>query len=47
VVASVDGSTLVRAQESGSSNEAVEIGQRLAARLIEMGADEILKEVRG
>lgn len=47
VVASLDGSTLVRAQDSGAPSEALEIGQRLAARLIEMGAGEILREVRG
>lgn len=46
IVASLDGRELVRAQESGAVDEAEDLGKRLALRLLEMGAGEILARVR-
>lgn len=46
VVASLDGKELIRSEITGSVNEAVALGQELAEKLIEMGADRILKCVR-
>lgn len=46
LVADLDGTTVLRAEESGPMDEAREIGVRLAARLTEMGAREILAHIR-
>lgn len=46
VVASLDGKELVRNSVTGSVNEAVELGIKLADILIDMGADKILSSVR-
>lgn len=47
VVASVDGSRIVQAEDTGDPAEPEELGQRVAGRLIAMGAKEILDEIRG
>ncbi|MDD4168717.1 MAG: hydroxymethylbilane synthase [Desulfotomaculaceae bacterium] len=46
VVAGLDGSQLVRASLTGPAAEAATLGIRLAEKLIEMGAGEILEKVR-
>lgn len=46
VVASLDGEKLFRDEITGSSDEAESLGVRLAEKLLEMGADEILREIR-
>lgn len=46
LVASPDGSRAVRGTTSGPTNDAEEIGIRLAAELLERGADKILSEIR-
>lgn len=46
VVAGLDGSQLVRASLTGAAAEAATLGVRLAEKLIEMGAGEILEKVR-
>ncbi len=46
VVASLDGKDLVRSSISGPATEAEALGEKLAAQVIEMGADKILKSVR-
>lgn len=46
VVASLDGQELIRDQISGPAQEAAALGEKLAGRLVEMGADRILKSVR-
>lgn len=46
VIASLDGKRLFRAEISGSPEEAEELGIALAKRLLAMGADEVLKELR-
>jgi len=46
VVAGLDGQEMIRDQISGSINEAAKLGVKLADRLVEMGADRILKKVR-
>jgi hydroxymethylbilane synthase len=47
VVASLGGERIVRAQDSGNPEEPEELGKRVAGRLIMMGAEEILEEIRG
>lgn len=46
LVADVDGERVLRDSENGSLDDAVEVGRRLAARLVEMGAGEILARIR-
>lgn len=46
VVAGLDGQEVIRDQISGPVNEAAALGEKLADRLVEMGADRILKAVR-
>lgn len=46
VVASLDGKELLRSEITGSVNEPAALGETLAGKLIEMGADRILKSVR-
>jgi len=46
VVAGLDGRDLIRDSVSGPAGQAVSLGEELAGRLIEMGADRILKTVR-
>ena len=46
VVAGLDGQEVIRDQISGPVGEAAALGKKLAARLVEMGADRILKAVR-
>ncbi|RKO68148.1 hydroxymethylbilane synthase [Desulfofundulus salinus] len=45
-VASLDGRQLVRDRISGPPNQAEQLGEELAARLIKLGAEEILKKAR-
>ncbi|MBI4832199.1 MAG: hydroxymethylbilane synthase [Candidatus Lindowbacteria bacterium] len=47
VVASIWGEKIVRAQDTGDPAEPEELGNRVAGRLIMMGAKEILDEIRG
>ncbi|RJP72045.1 MAG: hydroxymethylbilane synthase [Candidatus Abyssobacteria bacterium SURF_17] len=47
VVASLGGERLVRAQDAGNPDEPEELGKRVAARLMMMGAKEILDEIKG
>lgn len=46
VVAGLDGKELIKASVSGPVDDAAVLGQQLADKLIEMGADQILKSVR-
>ncbi|WP_418790409.1 hydroxymethylbilane synthase [Phosphitispora sp. TUW77] len=46
VVAGLDGKELIKNSVSGHVDDAVILGQQLAEKLIEMGADKILKSVR-
>lgn len=46
VVAGLDGKELIRSSISGPVDQAAVLGEELAARLVEMGADKILKSVR-
>lgn len=46
LVADLDGSTVLRAEDSGPVDEARELGLRLAARMSEMGAGDILARIR-
>ncbi|MBU7006730.1 hydroxymethylbilane synthase [Phosphitispora fastidiosa] len=46
VVAGLDGKELIKASVSGPVGDAAVLGQQLADKLIEMGADRILKSVR-
>ncbi len=46
VVAGLDGKELIRNSVSGPVDDAAVLGQQLAEKLIEMGADQILKSVR-
>jgi hydroxymethylbilane synthase len=46
LVASFDGKRMVRSSIAGGLGEAEKLGQRLAAKLLEMGAGEILQEIR-
>ena len=46
LVASLDGTRVVRAEETGTADEAEEVGLRAAAALASRGGDEILREVR-
>jgi hydroxymethylbilane synthase len=45
-VAALDGSRVVREGDRAAGNRAVELGQRVAARLLEEGAGELLAEAR-
>jgi hydroxymethylbilane synthase len=47
LVASVDGTRVVRDQVQGSASDAETLGVRLAERLLEQGGDIILKEIYG
>jgi len=47
VVASIWGDRIVRAQDTGSPQDPEELGKRVAARLLMMGAKEILDEIKG
>lgn len=47
VVASLDGKNVLKTVVSGPVSEAARLGEELADKLLEMGAGEILKEVRG
>ncbi|WP_018248724.1 hydroxymethylbilane synthase [Orenia marismortui] len=47
MVASVDGSRLLRAKVRGLRSEAKELGVKLAKELVEQGASEILAEIKG
>lgn len=46
VVASLDGSKLVRDSIAGAASDAEELGARLAQKLLRLGADKILREIR-
>lgn len=46
LVASLTGTTILRDQVRGSADDAVALGQKLAAMLVERGADQILIQVR-
>jgi len=46
LVASLDGRTLLRAEDSGASGEAEALGRRVAERLIDQGADALLESIR-
>jgi hydroxymethylbilane synthase len=46
LVASLDGTTIVRGEIDGSTDDAAATGERLAAALIGRGADAVLAEVR-
>ncbi|GAW93602.1 hydroxymethylbilane synthase [Calderihabitans maritimus] len=46
LVASLDGKKLVRSSVTGPRQEAEELGEKLASILLDMGADEILQQVR-
>jgi hydroxymethylbilane synthase len=46
LVASLDGSSLFRGEETGSVNNPAEAGQNLAARLLSQGADKVLEQIR-
>lgn len=45
-VAALDGITVVRSRVAGSTSKAHELGRELAAKLLAMGAGEILRKVR-
>jgi hydroxymethylbilane synthase len=47
IVASLGGERIVRAQDAGDPAKPEELGESVAARLIMMGAKEILDEIRG
>jgi hydroxymethylbilane synthase len=47
LVASLDGSRIIRGAAAGAADQAVEVGERLARQLVEQGAAAILHEVRG
>jgi hydroxymethylbilane synthase len=47
LVGSIDGKTLLRDSEEDKENRVEELGVRLAEKLLNMGADKILKEVYG
>ena len=47
IVASVDGEQVITYRELGKAEDAVSLGIRVAERLLEMGADQILNEVKG
>jgi hydroxymethylbilane synthase len=46
LVASLDGKQVVRSSIAGGVSEAEKLGQRLAERLLKMGAGDILQEMR-
>lgn len=46
LVASLDGATVLRREAGGSVHDAERVGRRLAAELLERGADELLAEIR-
>ncbi|TCS83472.1 hydroxymethylbilane synthase [Tepidibacillus fermentans] len=47
LVASVDGETVLKYQDNGTKDEAIALGIRVAEHLLEMGADQILAQVKG
>ena len=47
VVASLEGDKIVRAQDAGKPEEPEQLGERVAGRLLAMGAKEILDDIRG
>jgi hydroxymethylbilane synthase len=47
LVASLDGRTVIRGSIEGSSTDAAMVGEQLAQKLIQEGADGVLREVRG
>lgn len=47
LVASVDGKTILREQVQGSPQEARQLGEQLAERLLTRGGDKILREIYG
>lgn len=47
LVASVDGKTILREQAQGSRQEARQLGEHLAERLLTRGGDKILREIYG
>ena len=47
LVASIDGKVVLKESMKGSSDDAVQLGTRLANKLLDMGAREILAEVYG
>ncbi|MFV9511085.1 hydroxymethylbilane synthase [Tepidibacillus sp. LV47] len=47
LVASVDGKTVLKYQDQGSKEEAITLGIKVAERLLAMGADQILAQVKG
>lgn len=47
LVAATDGRRVVRGEMEGDSNDAASLGRSLAQQLIEQGADDVLREVRG
>jgi hydroxymethylbilane synthase len=46
VVASLDGTTVLKAEIDGPADNGVELGKELAGKMIEAGASEILEEIR-
>jgi hydroxymethylbilane synthase len=46
LVASLDGTCIIRGEHSGATGDAAAIGQHLARRLVEEGADAVLRDVR-
>ena len=46
LVVSLDGKRLVMAEEESFPEEGAQMGEKLARRLIEMGGDKILEEIR-
>ena len=46
LVVSLDGKRLVMAEEESLPEEGAKMGEKLARRLIELGGDKILEEIR-
>ncbi|HSJ07443.1 MAG TPA: hydroxymethylbilane synthase [Longimicrobiales bacterium] len=46
LVASLDGATIIRGEHAGGADGAVAVGEHLARRLVDDGADAVLREVR-
>jgi hydroxymethylbilane synthase len=46
LVASLDGTTVVRGSETGPVSAATDLGHQLAARLLQRGADALLRDIR-
>ena len=47
VVASLDGTTVLRDRLTGSADDPVALGEAMVARLVELGAEAVLGEIRG